>query len=122
MDKIIVSGLKLFAYHGVNPEEQEDGQTFVLDIEAYMSLKKAGESDELEDSVSYAQIIKCARRVFTEQKDKLIERAARRVALALLEEFPPLEGISLTLKKPDAPMKADFDFAAVSITVDRNEL
>ncbi len=122
MDKILVCGLKLFAYHGVNPEEQEDGQTFVLDIEAYMSLKKAGESDELEDSVSYAQIIKCARRVFTEQKDKLIERAARRVALALLEEFTSLEGVKVTLKKPDAPMKADFDFAAVSITVDRNEL
>lgn len=26
MDKIIVNGLKLYAYHGVNPEEKEDGQ------------------------------------------------------------------------------------------------
>lgn len=29
MDKIIVNGLKLYAYHGVNPEEKEDGQLFI---------------------------------------------------------------------------------------------
>ena len=31
MDKIIVRGLKIFAYHGVNPEEKQDGQNFVFD-------------------------------------------------------------------------------------------
>ena len=93
MDKIIIDSLRLFAYHGVNPEEQEDGQFFILDIEADIPLSKAGESDDLNDTVSYAQMIKCARRVFSSQKDKLIERAARRVADALLEEFPPIEGV-----------------------------
>ena len=113
MDKIIINSLRLFAYHGVNPEEQEDGQFFILDIEADIPLSKAGESDDLNDTVSYAQMIKCARR------DKLIERAARRVADALLEEFPPIEGVRVTCKKPDAPMKADFGFAAVSIYRER---
>lgn len=119
MDKIIINSLRLFAYHGVNPEEQEDGQFFILDIEADIPLSKAGESDDLNDTVSYAQMIKCARRVFSSQKDKLIERAARRVADALLEEFPPIEGVRVTCKKPDAPMTADFGFAAVSIYRER---
>ena len=113
MDKIIIDSLRIFAYHGVNPEEQEDGQFFILDIEADMPLSKAGESDDIDDTVS------CARRVFTAQKDRLIERAARRVADALLEEFPPLSGVRVTCKKPDAPMKADFAFAAVSIYRER---
>ena len=112
MDKIIIDSLRLFAYHGVNPEEQEDGQFFILDIEADIPLSKAGESDDLNDTVSYAQMIKCARRVFS-------SRAARRVADALLEEFPPIEGVRVTCKKPDAPMKADFGFAAVSIYRER---
>ena len=30
MDTIHIKGLRLFAYHGVNPEEKRDGQTFVL--------------------------------------------------------------------------------------------
>lgn len=119
MDKIIIDSLRIFAYHGVNPEEQEDGQFFILDIEADMPLSKAGESDDIDDTVSYAQMIKYARRVFTAQKDRLIERAARRVADALLEEFPPLSGVRVTCKKPDAPMKADFAFAAVSIYRER---
>ena len=59
MDKIIINSLRLFAYHGVNPEEQEDGQFFILDIEADIPLSKAGESDDLNDTVSYAQMIKC---------------------------------------------------------------
>ena len=57
--------------------------------------------------------------ILTKQKDRLIERAARRVADALLEEFPPLSGVRVTCKKPDAPMKADFAFAAVSIYRER---
>ena len=44
MDKIIIDSLRLFAYHGVNPEEQEDGQFFILDIEADIPLSKAGET------------------------------------------------------------------------------
>ena len=119
MDKIIISGLRLFAYHGVNPEEQEDGQYFVLDIEAQTPLGRAGQTDDLSDTVSYAQMIKCARRVCASQKDKLIERAAGRVADALLSEFPALMSVTVTCKKPDAPIKADFGFVAVSITADR---
>ena len=40
MDKIIVKNLKIFAYHGVNPEEKENGQNFVLDIDAYVDISK----------------------------------------------------------------------------------
>ncbi|MGN1202778.1 MAG: dihydroneopterin aldolase, partial [Eubacterium sp.] len=32
MDKILIRDLKIFAYHGVNPEEKRDGQNFVFDI------------------------------------------------------------------------------------------
>jgi len=115
MDKILIQGLELFAYHGVNPEEQEFGQLFVLDIEAEIPLEKAGESDDLADTVSYAQIIKAARAVFTAEKNALLERAARRVCDALLAQFPPIQSVKLTLRKPDAPIRAKFDFVAIEI-------
>ena len=63
MDKIIIDSLRLFAYHGVNPEEQEDGQFFILDIEADIPLSKAGESDDLNDTVSYASSLSVPRGV-----------------------------------------------------------
>ncbi len=64
MDKIKIQGLKLYAYHGVNPEEKVDGQEFILDIKAYLPLDLPCVSDNVDDTVSYAKIIKTARRVF----------------------------------------------------------
>ena len=104
MDKIIIKGLRVFAHHGVNEEETLCGQHFVLDIEAQTNLTAAGLTDELNDTVSYAQMIKTVRRVMTEQNDKLLERAARRVADALLEEYDRLE--SVTTSCSNAPPAA----------------
>ncbi|MCQ2477167.1 MAG: dihydroneopterin aldolase [Clostridia bacterium] len=119
MDKIIVKGLKLYAYHGVNPEEKTDGQNFILDITAYVDLTVPCESDNVEDTVSYAKIIKEATRIFLLQKDDLIERAAKRVADGLLERFDKIQSVTVLLKKPEAPIKADFEYTAVEITVGR---
>ena len=41
MDKITVKGLKIFAFHGVNPEEKQNGQSFIIDVNYYLDLKKA---------------------------------------------------------------------------------
>ena len=77
MDKILISGMKVFAYHGVNPEEKRDGQNFILDISAGVDLSGACRSDRLEDTVSYAKIIKTALRAMTESSCDLLERAER---------------------------------------------
>lgn len=122
MGTIIVKGLKVYAYHGVNPEEKEDGQIFVLDIDAQTDLGTACATDRLENTVSYAKIIKTALAVMTAQKDDLIERAAQRVAEELLHEYPTLEKVTITLKKPDAPIQADFEYAAVKIEVKRSSV
>lgn len=121
MDKIIIKGLKLFAYHGVNPEEKEDGQQFEFDIIAFLDLSKACKSDDLNETESYAKIIKTVRRVFTAEKYDLIEKAAQIVADAILDEYPKIQSVSVTLKKLFAPMKAEFDFVAVEITRSRQD-
>lgn len=122
MDRIIIKGLKLYAFHGVNPEEKENGQDFILDISAYLPLAKAGKTDNLEDTVSYAKIIKLTRAVFTAEKYDLIEKAARKVAAEILKTFDMIESITVTLKKPDAPIKADFDYVAVEISLSRKDM
>lgn len=121
MDKIIVKGLRLFAYHGVNPEEKVDGQNFVLDITAELDTKKAQYSDNVDDTVSYAQIIKTARAVFTEKSYDLIEAAANRVGMAIMQTYPALNSVTILLMKPEAPIKADFDYVAVEQTITREQ-
>lgn len=119
LDKIYIRGLKVFAYHGVNPEEKENGQTFILDITVNIDLTKACISDNLDDTVSYSRVMKKAIASFTEQKDDLIERSAMRVGDAILADFRKIKSVTVVVKKPDAPIKADFDYVGVEITVER---
>lgn len=119
MDSIAIKGLELFAYHGVNPEEKEEGQRFVLDIRLKADLSKARQTDDLSDTVSYAAVKKTAERVFTAAKYDLIERAAQVVCEAILREHEAVCSVKLKLKKPDAPMKGTFDYAAVTVTEKR---
>ena len=121
MEKIIVKGLRLKAYHGVNPEEKINGQMFELDITALIDAKSANVSDELGDTVSYAKIIKTARAVFTAESYNLIEYAANKVCMAIMEEYPKLKSSTVLLKKPEAPISADFDYVAVEETITREE-
>ena len=55
-DKILLNNMKFYAYHGVLPEEQEKGQNFYIDVEIDYSTKKAGLSDNLEDTIDYSLV------------------------------------------------------------------
>ena len=121
MEKITIKGLRLFAYHGVNPEEKENGQSFTIDFDYYLDAKSACQSDSLDDTVSYAKVVKTIRRVFTEKSYDLIERAAQVVCDAVFEEYPVIKKVVIVLKKPEAPVSADFDYMAVTLEREREK-
>lgn len=121
MDKILIRGLRIFAFHGVNPEEKEDGQLFIVDLTASLDLQHACETDGLENTVSYAKIIKTIRRVMQASKNDLLEFTAQQVIDAVFAEYPPVRQIEIRLKKPDAPIQADFDYVAVELTRGRKQ-
>ena len=50
-----------------------------------------------------------------EKNCKLLEHAAQRVADTLFEEFGQIKTLNIALKKPDAPIKAEFGYVAVEI-------
>ena len=119
MDKISIKGLKLFAYHGVNPEEKENGQKFVIDIDYYVDMTKACHLDDIDDTVSCAKVVKTVNRVFTNAKYDLIEHCAQVIADGILNDFDAVYKVDVTVKKPQAPIKADFDYVSVSISRSR---
>ncbi len=119
MDKIYINGLKIFAYHGVNPEEKEAGQEFVLDVAMYADITLARKSDDLNDTVNYAKARKVINSAMVDNTYDLIERAADEVAEKLLENFPKIQKVKVLLKKPNAPMSCKFDFVAVEVTAER---
>lgn len=122
MEKIIIKGLKIRAFHGVNPEEKIDGQNFILDITAELDVKKAQLSDNVDHTVSYSDIIKTTTAVFTEKSYNLIETAANKVGMEIMRTYPKLRSVTVLLKKPEAPIKADFEYVAVEDTITREQM
>ena len=121
MDKIIIKDLHIYAYHGVNIEEKIKGQNYYVDIISDVDLTKASRSDDIDDTVSYSKMIKRASFAFTAEKYDLIEKAAQEVADILLREFPKLQAVEVTVRKPEAPVKADFGYVAVNIRRTRDD-
>lgn len=119
MDKILIRNLKIFAYHGVHDYEKADGQNFIFDIDAFVDISEACKSDNVEDTVSYSAIIAETTRIFTADKFDLLERAAQRVADGLFESFDKIQSLRIRLKKPDAPIKADFEYVGIEIFRER---
>lgn len=119
MDKIILSGLSFFAYHGVLEEEQRLGQKFQVDLELHLDLSPAGTSDELEKTVSYAEVHDVVEQVVTGTPRKLLEAVAEGISVKIFEKFQPVRAIRVIIKKPGAPIKGNFDFMAVEIFRER---
>lgn len=116
LDEIIISGLRVFAYHGVFENEKREGQMFTLDMNLRLDLSKACESDELSDTVNYDEICKTARDAMTARSYDLIERAAQAVCDAVFEKFPQIREMTLKLGKPQAPLSCEVGCVYVKIT------
>ncbi|VVB17820.1 unnamed protein product [Arabis nemorensis] len=119
-DKLILRGLKFYGFHGALPEERTLGQMFMLDIDAWMCLKKAGLSDNLEDSVSYVDIYNFAKEVVEGSPRNLLESVAELIASKTLESFPCVTAVRVKLWKPNVPrIQTDIDYFGIEILRNR---
>ncbi len=116
MDSIFIKGLKVFAYHGCNDEEKQNGQNFYIDSDIHMDMSKAAATDNLNSTVNYAKICKFINKYLTENRFDLIEAAAFSTAEALLIEFPRIKAVNLTMHKPEAPLSVSFDDVGVNVS------
>jgi dihydroneopterin aldolase len=116
-DIVFVSGLALHAYHGVMLHEAKVGQTFRLDLALDIELMEASRTDKLAYTVGYDQVVDVASRAFCARRYRLVEAAAGAVAEAVLEKFPRVSGVRVTVHKPHAPIAATF--ADVGVTIAR---
>ena len=120
-DRILLSDLGFFGYHGVMPEEAVLGQRFFVDLVGGVDLGQAGRSDELEHSISYAEIYEVAKAAFEAQRFKLIEAVGQRIVDRLFEAFPAIRWIEVRVKKPSAPIAMVAGEAAIELHRHRDD-
>jgi dihydroneopterin aldolase len=114
-DRITLTGLRASGFHGVLEHERANGQLFLIDVVVHLSLREAGASDELVQTIDYGEL--ASRIVAAVESDPvdLIETVAERVA-ALVLEYPIAMMTQVTVHKPSAPIAVPFDDVSVTIT------
>ena len=117
MDRITISNLEVFAYHGVLKEENALGQKFLVSAELYTDIREAADGDDITKSINYASVCKAIEAFLKEHTYKLIETTADRLAVHLLKTYGRIEKIRLEIKKPWAPILMTLD--TVSVIVER---
>eukprot|EP01018_Ginkgo_biloba_P007085 Gb_09844 [translate_table: standard] len=114
-DKLILRGLKFHGFHGVLEEERKLGQKFVVDLDAWLDLKKAGESDNLDDTVSYAEIYSLVKEVIEGPPHSLVESVANSIASGIFNKFPKINAVQIRVGKPHVAVQGVVDFLGVEI-------
>ncbi|GIO24222.1 dihydroneopterin aldolase [Oceanobacillus sp. J11TS1] len=121
MDKITLKRMQFYGYHGLLPEENTLGQRFYVDADLYLSLKKAGKSDAMEDSIHYGEAYERIKYVVEEKQFNLIEAVAEAIADELFASFEQLEACTIHVTKPDPPIPGHYDSVAVEIYRERTK-
>ncbi|TDP94359.1 dihydropteroate synthase [Leucobacter luti] len=113
-DRITLTGLEVFAHHGVFDFERERGQRFVIDAEVSVDLSSAAAGDALAQTVHYGELASAIVAAVERDPVDLIETVAERIAGVALR-FPGVREARITVHKPDAPIEATFADVSVSI-------
>ena len=117
-DRIHLRGVEAVGFHGVLPDEKRDGQPFIVDVVLDLDLAVAGATDDLHDTVSYAEIAGEVMARITGPSFDLIERLAEVIADDVLRHSL-VDAVTVTVHKPQAPVGHPFSDLAVEIRRER---
>ena len=121
MDRITLSGIDVYAHHGVHPAERELGQRFVVDLELYGDWSEAAHSDQLKAALDYVGVHRRVREVTAGTSFQLLEALAAAICEALLRDHP-VERVVVTVQKPNPPIPNFLGRVAVTLDRDRRWL
>lgn len=102
MDKITLTGMRFYAFHGYLEHERRHGNDFQVDLECSLDLGKAAASDALEDSVDYSELY----RIVSEEMKapaNLLEHIAGRIGASIKSKFPQISCCAVTVTKFNPP-------------------
>jgi len=115
--RIKLDGIRVFAHHGLFPEERAAGQVFIIDVTLFLDMEGAASTDDLSKTIDYGALALAVHDRVVDERWDLIERVASRVADLVMED-PRIEATEVTVHKPQAPIPLEFD--DVSVTIRRN--
>ncbi|MCE5172377.1 dihydroneopterin aldolase [Paenibacillus profundus] len=120
-DRMQLHRMEFFGRHGVFQEERALGQLWYVDLDLQIDLRQAGVSDNLNDSVNYADIFYMVKSIVEEQSFQLVEALTERIAAALLDAYPRINEATVRVTKPHPPFDIHFQGLTVEMTRVRDQ-
>ncbi len=114
MSIISLNNMKFHAYHGCFDFEKRDGNTFLVSAVMELNTSEAEISDNLEDTLNYQKVYEVVKKEMENPSD-LIENVARRIYDAVLESFPQIKSLKISLSKLNPPLGGDVDSVSIEI-------
>ena len=107
-----------YGHHGVMQEEHRVGGRYEVDVSVGIDFEAAALHDDLTRPVDYEQVYDFVRALVTENNFYLIEKLAYRIAQKVLDTYPDVEGVEVTVRKPNPPVGGPCDRAEATYTID----
>jgi len=120
MDCIQVTGIRGYGYTGFFAAEQTLGQWFEVDVRLGVDLTIAGQSDRLEDTLNYAQVVETVQTRLQTARFRLLERLVAVIAADLLAQDERIQDVQVRLTKLTPPIPNFAGQVAVEIQRRRN--
>ncbi|KAK9806628.1 hypothetical protein WJX73_001964 [Symbiochloris irregularis] len=114
-DRLLLRGLVFTGYHGVLPEENVLGQKFVVDADLSCDLRKAGLTDDLDATVSYADVYRLIKSIVEGKPRKLVEAVAEDIAAQILAQHTRVHAVNIHICKPHVAVEGVVDSLGVEI-------
>jgi len=119
MDNIRLKNITFYAHHGYYKAERELGQKFEVDIDVSCDLRESGRYDDLEKTIDYRRIYEIAHEIFQQNKFKLIETVASKIADGILA-VDGIKAVTIRVRKPHVPLNGLLDYIEVELNRKRN--
>jgi dihydroneopterin aldolase len=100
-------------------EEHRIGGRYEVDVAVDLDFVEAAVHDDLSKTVNYEQVYEFVEELVTENNFYLIEKLAYLIAQRVREAYPDLEGIEVTVRKPNPPVGGPCDRAEATYRYDR---
>ncbi len=111
---IYLRDARFHAFHGVMPQETKVGTDFVVTVKVGVDVAKAVASDNVDDTLNYAALYDAVKREMA-IPSKLLEHVAGRIGRAVMDQFPDVSSVYVSVTKINPPMGADSKGAGVEL-------
>lgn len=109
-----IDSMRLFAKHGVLPQERAVGNTFEVSVRIDFDARRAMLSDSLDATINYSEVVNIIQSEMS-KTSLLLENVAYRIQKALTQRFSLITGGHISIYKLQPPISAELQRIGFSL-------